>query len=113
MSKHTERRLHFVTRQDPDTGASVTRLTPTDVTCHRNYFYQKCFTNDGAKLIFGAEFGPGRTGTTTCWTCKRRPPSSSPMARARTPSAAFSAPMTGFLYFVRAERHLIRLEWPL
>ncbi|HDD1125874.1 TPA: hypothetical protein O9998_005780, partial [Escherichia coli] len=28
------------------------RLTPTDILCHRNYFYQKCFTNDGKKLIF-------------------------------------------------------------
>ena len=59
MSKHTRRRLRYQTRHDPDTGARVTRLTPPDVTCHRNYFYQKCFTNDGSKLIFGAEFGPG------------------------------------------------------
>ena len=56
--KATERQLRFVTRQDPDTGARVTRLTPTDVTCHRNYFYQKCFTNDGSKLLFAGEFGP-------------------------------------------------------
>jgi oligogalacturonide lyase len=24
--------------------------------CHRNYFYQKCFTRDGSKLIFGGAF---------------------------------------------------------
>lgn len=30
-----------------------------DVTCHRNYFYQKCFTRDGSKLLFGGAFdGP-------------------------------------------------------
>ena len=49
--KSTERKFQFLTREDPDTGARVTRLTPPDVTCHRNYFYQKCFTNDGTKLI--------------------------------------------------------------
>ena len=59
MPKHDTRALNFVRRQDPDTGAHVTRLTPPDVTCHRNYFYQKCFTQDGTRLLFGAEFGPG------------------------------------------------------
>ena len=48
MTVSTQRQLKFDTRQDPDTGAMVTRLTPTDITCHRNYFYQKCFTNDGS-----------------------------------------------------------------
>ena len=62
MSKHTKRALRFVTRNDPDTGAAVTRLTPRDVTCHRNYFYQKSFTNDGRKLIFGGEIGPAPLG---------------------------------------------------
>lgn len=32
------------------------RLTPPHVICHRNYFYQKCFTRDGGKLIFGGAF---------------------------------------------------------
>ena len=41
---------------DPDTGAAVCRLTPPEVTCHRNYFYQKCFTNDGSQLLFAGEF---------------------------------------------------------
>jgi len=58
MSKHTQRTLPFDTRTDPDTGAKVTRLTPRAITCHRNYFYQKCFTNDGKRVIFGGEFGP-------------------------------------------------------
>ena len=40
MSKATVRPMPFETRQDPDTGARITRLTPRDVTCHRNYFYQ-------------------------------------------------------------------------
>lgn len=41
---------------DPDTGVRVTRLTPPDVVCPRNYFYQKAFTRDGSQLIFGGEF---------------------------------------------------------
>ena len=31
-------------------------MTPPHVICHRNYFYQKCFTRDGSKLIFGGAF---------------------------------------------------------
>lgn len=58
MAKHQIRQFSFTSRQDPDTGARVTRLTPPDITCHRNYFYQKCFTNDGSRLIFAGEFGP-------------------------------------------------------
>ena len=57
--KHTVRTLTFDVSEDPDTGARVTRLTPKDITCHRNYFYQKCFTNDGSKLLYGGEYGPG------------------------------------------------------
>jgi len=34
----------------------ITRLTPPEVTCHRNYFYQKCFFNDGSHLLFAGEF---------------------------------------------------------
>ncbi|GGR75004.1 oligogalacturonate lyase [Deinococcus seoulensis] len=52
--------------RDPDTGAPVTRLTPPDVVCHRNYFYQKCFTADGNGLLFGAGLGsrtPGEWNT--------------------------------------------------
>ena len=56
MSKATQRLLTFTTRQDRDTGTRVTRLTPPDVTCHRNYFYQKCFNQDGSQLIFAGEF---------------------------------------------------------
>jgi oligogalacturonide lyase len=31
-------------------------MTPPHIICHRNYFYQKCFTRDGSKLIFGGAF---------------------------------------------------------
>lgn len=56
MAKGDKFQLKFHDYTDPATGVRVTRLTPTDVTCHRNYFYQKCFTNDGKKLMFGGWF---------------------------------------------------------
>ena len=56
MAKGNQIQLQFESYTDSVTGAKVTRLTPTDVTCHRNYFYQKCFTNDGSKLLFGGWF---------------------------------------------------------
>ncbi len=48
--------LPFHRSVDPVTGSTITRLTPPEVLCHRNYFYQKCFTNDGQRLIFGGAF---------------------------------------------------------
>ena len=48
--------LQFQDSVDEATRAIVTRLTPPDVTCHRTYFYQKCFTCDGQHLLFGAWF---------------------------------------------------------
>ncbi len=110
MPKHTHRRLHFSTQADPDTGARVTRLTPPDITCHRNYFYQKCFTNDGGKLIFGGEFGPGsdwnyhlldlKTGD--CLQLTDQPDENT--------FGGFMSPDDKHLYFVRAKRQLIRLD---
>jgi oligogalacturonide lyase len=54
-----ERQNHpaeFSHTQDSETGHQVIRMTPPHVICHRNYFYQKCFTRDGSKLIFGGAF---------------------------------------------------------
>ncbi|HDR2788022.1 TPA: PD40 domain-containing protein [Enterobacter asburiae] len=48
--------LNFRTRLDNKTGHEVIRMTPPHIICHRNYFYQKCFTRDGSKLIFGGAF---------------------------------------------------------
>lgn len=56
MAKGTQIQFNFKTVQDAQTGAHVTRLTPPDVVCHRNYFYQKCFTRDGNRLLFAGEF---------------------------------------------------------
>ena len=112
MAKHQIRQFSFTSRQDPDTGARVTRLTPPDVTCHRNYFYQKCFTNDGSRLIFAGEFGPAPSPN---WNYHLLDlPSQT--ARQLTDGegentfGGFLSPDDRFLYFVRAERQLIRLE---
>lgn len=110
MTKGQQRRLTAETRHDPDTGAAVTRLTPPDVTCHRNYFYQKCFTNDGTKLVFGAEFGPG-----THWNYHLLDLASGDCTQlsdgaGENTFGGFLSPDDRWLYFVRAERQLIRLS---
>lgn len=108
MSKASTRQFQFAVRQDPDTGARVTRLTPPDVACHRTYFYQKCFTNNGQKLVFGARFGEHwnyhvldlRNQTATQLTDRA----------GENTFGGFLSPDDQYLYFVRAERELIRLE---
>jgi oligogalacturonide lyase len=116
MSKSTQRQMQFVSRQDPDTGARVTRLTPLDVTCHRNYFYQKCFTNDGTKLIFGAEFGPDIGNPARPNWNYHLLDLQTQVATQLTDQAGentfggFLSPDDQYLYFVRAERQLIRLH---
>ena len=107
--KATERQLRFVTREDPDTGARVTRLTPTDVTCHRNYFYQKCFTNDGQRLIFGAEFGPGSSWNYHLLDLGSQVATQLTDQAGENTFGGFLSPDDQHLYFVRAERRLIRL----
>lgn len=110
MSKATLRQLAFQVATDPDTGARITRLTPEDVTCHRNYFYQKCFTQDGRKLVFGGEFGPGTDwnyhlldlDTQTALQLTDQP--------GENTFGGFLSPDDRHLFFVRQQRQLIRLE---
>lgn len=110
MSKATERQLNFVSHTDPDTGANVTRLTPLDVTCHRNYFYQKCFTNDGSKLIFGGEFGPGKNWNYHLLDLQSQVATQLSDGAGENTFGGFLSPDDQYLYFVRAERQLIRLS---
>ncbi|MGB0665103.1 MAG: oligogalacturonate lyase family protein [Pontibacterium sp.] len=56
MPVGSQRTLVPETRIDTDTGATITRLTPLDAVCHRNYFYQKCFSNDGNQLLYSADY---------------------------------------------------------
>lgn len=112
MSKSTQRQLRFETRHDPDTGARVTRLSPADVTCHRNYFYQKCFTNDGSKLIFGAEFGPHPSPNWNYHLLDLQSGVATQLSdgAGENTFGGFLSPDDRWLYFVRAERQLIRLS---
>ncbi|MBS1203217.1 MAG: oligogalacturonate lyase [Proteobacteria bacterium] len=56
MAKGKIVQLTFRRQHDEKTGHEVIRLTPPHIICHRNYFYQKCFTRDGGKLLFGGAF---------------------------------------------------------
>lgn len=108
--KSTVRQLAFHTTEDRDTKALVTRLTPTDVTCHRNYFYQKCFTNDGSKLLFGAEFGPNPHWNYHLLDLKTQTATQLTDQAGENTFGGFLSPDDQHLYFVRAERQLIRLD---
>ncbi len=112
MSKHTRRTLARQTRSDPDTGARITRLTPPEVTCHRNYFYQKCFTNDGTQLLFGAEFGPAPSPNWNYHLLDLATGSALQLTDGlgENTFGGFLSPDDRFLYFVRGERRLIRLH---
>lgn len=108
--KLQQRQLSFVTRRDPDTGAEVTRLTPLDVTCHRNYFYQKCFTNDGKNLLFAGEFGPGSAWNYHLLNLEEQVATQLTDQPGENTFGGFLSPDDHYLYFVRAERQLIRLD---
>ena len=110
MAKHQIRPLQFQVSLDPDTGARVTRLTPPDVTCHRNYFYQKCFTNDGTRLLFGAEFGPGTDWNYHLLDLRSGEALQLTDRPAENTFGGFLSPDDRFLYFVREQRQLIRLD---
>ncbi|RXA97692.1 MULTISPECIES: oligogalacturonate lyase family protein [Yersinia] len=92
---------------DQDTGSRVTRLTPPNVICHRNYFYQKCFLNEGRALIFAAEFDGFRN--------YYRLELSSGIATQLTEGpgdntfGGFLSPDEQYLYYVKSERHLMRV----
>jgi len=112
--KRTERQLHFTDcpqlRLSASEGGRVTRLTPTDITCHRNYFYQKCFTNDGQRLIFGAEFGPGTNWNYHLLDLQSQVATQLSDGAGENTFGGFLSPDDRHLYFVRAERQLIRLD---
>ena len=111
MGKGTEHRFQFHSFSDPDTGARVQRLSPPGVTCHRNYFYQKCFTNDGGKLLFAGEFGPQPSPHWNYLLLDLQTQVATQLSdqRGENTFGGFLSPDDRFLYFVRAERQLIRL----
>lgn len=108
MAKGSEFQLQFHSFIDDTTGVRVTRLTPTDVTCHRNYFYQKCFTNDGQRLLFGGWF----EGTWNCYLLDL----STAVARQITEGTGdntfgcFLSPDDKYLYYVKGGNTLRRVD---
>ncbi|MFO1252016.1 MAG: oligogalacturonate lyase family protein [Inhella sp.] len=107
--KHLERPLQFVTRQDPDTAARVTRLTPLDVASHRTYFYQKCFTNDGRRLVYGAAYEGGKDFNYHLLDLDRQVSTQLTDQPGENSFGGFLSPDDRHLYFVRQERQLVRL----
>lgn len=112
MSKGTERPFQFETKADPDTGAEVTRLTPLDVTCHRPYFYQKSFTNDGRRVLFGAEFGPLPSPNWNYHLLDLDTQRAVQLTEGADENTfgGFLSPDDRHLYFVRGGRTLVRLD---
>lgn len=110
MSKGSVRQLVFSSFQDPDTGARVTRLTPERVTCHRNYFYQKCITNEGQRLIYGAEFGPGTDWNFHLLDLRSGESIQLTEGAKENTFGGFLSPDDRHLYLVRAMRNLVRLD---
>ena len=90
----------------------MTRLTPPDVTCHRNYFYQKCFTRDGSRLVFGAEFGPEPSPNWNYHLLDLENQTATQLTEGSGENTfgGFLSPDDRYLFFVRAERQLIRLS---
>jgi len=107
MAKGTTLQLNYERYIDEDTGAKVTRFTTTDVICHRNYFYQKCFIDGGKKLIFAGEFDTHRnyylldlaTGIATQIT----------EGAGDNTFGGFLSPDENYLYYVKGERNLMRV----
>lgn len=108
MAKGSKIQFSFHTVVDAQTGAKVTRLTPANVLCHRNYFYQKCFTREGNRLLFAGEFDGYRNYYLLDLTTQ--------MAVQLTEGAGdntfggFLSPDDRHLYYVKNERSLQRVS---
>lgn len=111
MAKGSTIQLEFQDFTDTDTGMRVTRLTPTDVTCHRNYFYQKCFTGDGSKLLFGGLFDRENWN---CYLLDLKTQAARQLTdgtgKADNTFGCFLSPDDQHLYYVKSGRELRRLR---
>ena len=108
MAKGDIKKLKFESFYDSESNNEVIRLTPTDILCHRNYFYQKCFTNDGKKLIFAVEFDCNRNYYLMDLVTQT--------AKQLTEGAGdntfggFLSPDDNYLFYVKNEKHLQRVD---
>ena len=108
MTKGSTIQLDFHHFQDPETGAEIMRLTPVDVLCHRNYFYQKCFTNDGRKLLFAGKFADYRNYYLLDLETQQAVQLTE--GAGDNTFGGFLSPNDDFLYYVKNERELRRVS---
>ncbi|WP_034945225.1 oligogalacturonate lyase family protein [Erwinia oleae] len=108
MAKGSIITLHFHHYKDAGTGAEVTRLTPTDVLCHRNYFYQKCFTRCGNRLLFAAEFSGQRNYYLL--DIPRQQATQLTEGAGDNTFGGFLSPDDRYLYYVKNERELRKVD---
>lgn len=100
--------LSYYTYSDSSTGAQVTRLTPPDITCHRNYFYQKCFSRDGNKLLFSGAFdGPWNYYLLDI---SRREATQLTAGPGDNTFGGFMSPDDSALFYVKDGRNLMRVD---
>lgn len=108
MAKNDKVQLSFTTFIDDESKNEVIRLTPTDVVCHRNYFYQKCFTNDGAKVLFAGEFDTNRNYYLL--DLKTQIATQLTEGKGDNTFGGFLSPDDKFLFYVKNERHLQKVN---
>jgi len=108
MAKGLRITLPFHHFQDPETGVAMTRLTPPEVLCHRNYFYQKCFTQDGKQLLFAGEFDGNRNYYLL--DLEKQEAVQLTEGRGDNTFGGFLSPDDRYLYYVKNERNLQRVD---
>ncbi|MFO1325971.1 MAG: oligogalacturonate lyase family protein [Rubrivivax sp.] len=102
--------LDLHTHADPDTGARVTRLTPPDRVCHRTYFYQRCFSADGRRLLFGGNLDGGPHWHLHLLDLQAHRATQLTDGERENAFGAFLSPDDAHAWFVRAERELVQLD---
>ena len=108
MAKGQVITLPYYTYIDTTTGTQVIRLTPPDITCHRNYFYQKCFSRDGNKLLFSGVFdGPWNYYLLDI---SRREATQLTAGPGDNTFGGFMSPDNSTLFYVKNGRNLTRVD---
>jgi oligogalacturonide lyase len=104
MAKGSTVRFEFAERRDASTGSRVIRLSPHGVACPRNYFYQKCFTNDGGSLIFGSEL----SGEMNIWQLNLGTGAARQLSEGKGSNyhGAYLSADDKYLYYAKGGRHL-------
>jgi oligogalacturonide lyase len=111
MGKGTIRQLQFHTRTDPDTGRPRDPADPRRRHLPSQLLLPEVLHQRRQSLLFAGEFGPARrrTGTTTCWTWPDGQARQLTEGQGENTFGGFLSPDDRHLYFVRAERQLMRL----